>query len=172
MKMNLILSQTNDFCKSNAGKKIFIFLGEIFDILIIIIPIILISIATIDFIKILVSQNNENIKSTTNVLIKKIIISLAIFFVSPIVNLVIGLVDENQENFCMTCFTNPKNTICNTIQENTIPINNINLNDTKCKNYIDKNKCCKEENGPNDAEGIWIWDEDFGCKNTTASIPN
>lgn len=155
------------FCNSDAGKKIFSFIGQIFDIIMIVIPIILILMGTIDFIKAVISHKDDEMKKSQNAFIKRIIIGVAIFFVPVLVNFLIGLVFEDINNPCMKCFLAKEN--CKTTKNNMslIKVESLELHNSECKDKIDKDLCCKEKNGPNDADGIWVWNDNFGCQNTT-----
>jgi len=164
--MNIISIQ---FCESNAGKRIFSFLGEIFDKIMIVIPIIIIIMGMIDFIKIIVSQKDDEMKKAQNLFIKRLIYGISIFFVPPLITFVIGLVGGNTLNPCMSCFIDSSN--CSITNKTLIPNESLELNTSECKNSENKDLCCKEKNGPDDSNGIWIWNDDVGCKNTTASNP-
>ena len=171
--MNTILI-LDDLCTSNAGKKLFSFLGQIFDIIMIIVPILLIVMGSIDFIKAVIAQKDDEIKKSQNMFIKRLIIGVIIFFVPPIVNFVIGLTGISASSPCMECFNNPKSNFCKVSETNNmaIPIETTKLNTSECKNASDKDLCCKEKNGPDDSSGIWIWNDDVGCKNTTPANPD
>ena len=102
----------NDLCNSNAGKKLFSFLGQIFSYIMIAVPVILIIIGSIDFVKAVISQKDDEMKKAQNMFIKRLIVGVIIFFVPPIVNFVIGLTGISTTSPCMTCFTDPKNSAC------------------------------------------------------------
>ena len=150
------------FCETSASEKLFSFIGQIFNIIIIIIPVLIIIIGFIDLIKILISQKFDQIKQNRNMIIKRLLIGIIIFFVTIIVNYIIGLLKIDVPNQCMNCFLNPND--CKV--EQPIPVKPLELINSECQDSANKDLCCKEKNGPNDTDGIWIWNDNYGCKNT------
>jgi len=115
MNMFLIL-----FCDTNSGMKLFSFVGKIFDIVMIAIPIILIIIGTIDFLKAVIAQKDDEMKKAQNTFIKRLIMGAVIFFVPAIVGFLMGLINQKLDNTCMTCFNTPEEcTIIDTTTEET-----------------------------------------------------
>ena len=131
------------FCKANIGKKVFSFIGQIFDIIMIVIPIILILMGTIDFIKAVISHKDDEMKKAQNTFIKRIIIGVAVFFVPTLVNVLTGLVGQENKNLCMTCFNNPKDSSCVVTNDNT---DNDNNKDNNNSNDDDNNNNNSENN--------------------------
>ncbi len=170
--MIYILDNTT-FCESNSIKQLFSFIGQIFNFAKIIIPILIILLGIIDLIKSMTSSTNDSNKNLI-LFAKRLIFGVAIFFIFPIINFLMNLLGTNLDNQCMKCFSNPTDkSICSFSKKHIskIEIESPNLNMDKCKNAVDKNKCCSDELGNNDSDGIWIWNDDVGCKNTTPANP-
>lgn len=106
--MNLfnILADT-DLCTSEAGYRLFGLAGYALNIIQIAVPIILIVMGTIDLVKALVAQKDDQMKKAQSTLIKRVIIGVVIFFVPMVIKFVIGMLGENTNNACMESFTNP-----------------------------------------------------------------
>lgn len=107
----------NALCKSNAGKQIFSFLGQLVDIIMIVVPIILIIMGTIDFVKAVIAQKTDEMKKAQNTFIKRVIIAVIIFFVPAIVTFLISIINDDNDNLCMTCFLDPKKSECEVKEE-------------------------------------------------------
>lgn len=106
--MNLfqVLADNTDFCTSAAGYKLFGFVGHIFRIIQIAVPIIIILMGTIDLVKAVVAQKPDEMKKAQSILIKRLIIGVAIFFVPMIVNFLVNLVGGNTTSPCLSCVLN------------------------------------------------------------------
>jgi len=90
-----------DFCTEAAD--IFNLIAKIIFILKIAIPIIIVILATIDLGKAVMAGEEKGIKEAQNMLIKRLIYGVAIFFVVTIVQVVFGLVNSNATN--NTCWS-------------------------------------------------------------------
>ena len=98
------------FCTDAAP--IFQFIGQIVNIFKIVIPVILIVLGVIALGKAVIANDEKEIKTATNSMIKKIIIGVCIFFVPTIVNAVFSLVSgfsdtKTDTEVCIKCITSP-----------------------------------------------------------------
>ena len=112
------------FCRDSGG--IWQILGYVINAFKIIIPIIIVILAILDLGKAVMAGKEDEIKSAQNMLIKRIIYGVAIFFVVTIVQVVFNLVGENQYKEkdkngnpnpaynCWICATDPGSTKCYT----------------------------------------------------------
>lgn len=101
-----ILADT-DLCTSEAGYRLFGIAGYALNIIQIAVPIILIIMGTIDLVRALVAQKNDQMKKAQSVLMKRLIIGVIIFFVPMAIKFVVSMLGDNTDNICMTSFTNP-----------------------------------------------------------------
>lgn len=99
----------NDFCTSAAGYKIFGFIGHIFRIIQIAIPIIIILMGSIDLVKAVVAQKDDEMKKAQSILIKRLIYGVIIFFVPMIASFIVNLVGGNTTSPCLNCVLNDPN---------------------------------------------------------------
>ncbi len=119
-----------NFCDSKNIQMLFKFLGNILDILHILIPIIIIIFAIIDLVKVIILKDNKNYK----LLIKRFIMAIMIFFLISIIIYILNVINNNYQNKCFNCFLEPDSCV---IKDNSINCNN----DECCKNnYGDKSK--------------------------------
>lgn len=155
-----ILANT-DLCTSSAGQRLFGFVGYIIIFLQITIPVILIIMGSIDFIKALTAQKSDEIKKAQTAFIKRLILGVVIFFVPMVVKFVIGLVGGNDftTNACLSCLSEP--TKCSEngkkLEEErkklqfTCPENTRlkEVSDEMCNSYFncEQNPNCKQING-------------------------
>lgn len=100
-----------DFCEDSIS--IWKFVGQIVNILKIVIPVIIILLGTLDLGKAVMAGKEDDIKKAQSMLIKRIIYGVAIFFVTTIVQVVFGLVagsgeDADTTNKCFQCVSSPK----------------------------------------------------------------
>ena len=93
---------------SNSLIKLFKFLGNIMQILKIVIPIILIIVIIIEILK-YIFDPKEKILSK---LIKKIILTVIIFFIPMIIYFILNVLSIDTDNSCIKCFKDPKNPEC------------------------------------------------------------
>lgn len=134
--MNNILAV--NLCNSSVGYKIFSFLGNIFNFIKLIIPLLIIIHGTIDLTKGLIDPNN---KKNLTLFIKRLILGVAIYFISTLVLFIMSLVNNDVDNSCLNIFLNPND---ETIVS--IDINNI-----------------ENENACNKLGNPYIW-EDSECR--------
>lgn len=127
MDLFYLLASSN-FCDSNAIKRLFSFLGQMFNILKIIIPILIIVMGTIDLLKAIISSDENEIKKAKNIFIKRLILGIVVFFIFPIVSFLMQMIGQNTNNKCMNCFLEPNNkSKCNyNLKNNTENLNGIN----------------------------------------------
>ena len=128
MRLFNIIAATTTFCNSAAGKKIFAYMGIIFDILKIIVPIIIIVLGSIDFIKAIIAGNDDAMKSSERKFFKRLILGICVFFVFPVVSFTMKLINQSMDNLCMLCFYKPSALTCKYDSSNT------SINDTINKN--------------------------------------
>ena len=100
------------FCTEAAP--IFKFIGQIVNIFKIIIPVILVVIGVIALGKAVIANDDKEIKTATNSLIKKLITGVCIFFIPTIVSAVFTLIDsfgdtKSDTDVCIQCITDPDN---------------------------------------------------------------
>lgn len=84
-----------DYC--GTLKPIILILDAVLTVIKIGIPIILILMGTIDLGKAVLSSDDKAIKESTSRLVKRVIAAVAIFFVTTIVELIMGIVAENAD---------------------------------------------------------------------------
>ena len=98
-------------CQSEAGYRIFGLLGYVVEFIQIAVPILIIILGTIDLVKAIIAQNDEQMKKAQSTLIKRVIYGVVIFFIPMLINFIIGLVntDTNADNYaCIESFRDPK----------------------------------------------------------------
>lgn len=119
------------FCEETAN--IWKVIGEVLDIIRIVIPLIIIVLGMLDLGKIVISGDSKAMKESQKMFIKRLIYGLAIFFVTTIVKLVFSLVEanvaEDESKICWTCAARPNSKECTKyadklIEENTTESNN------------------------------------------------
>ena len=98
-----------ELCTSEVGYRLFGFLGYVLNFIQIAVPIILILWGTFDLVKAMTSQEQDNIKKSQNILIKRLIAGLVVFFVPMIVTFLINMVNGNDGTgqVCLQSFANP-----------------------------------------------------------------
>ena len=80
-----------------------------------IVPIILIILGILDLIKAIVASDSAKMKSSVGMFIRRIIYSILIFFIVPIVQFIVntlgnaGALNKNKVNACIECFVNNEN---------------------------------------------------------------
>ncbi len=94
-------------CDANSMRRIFSLLGNLFNIIKIAIPIVIIIMGTIDLVKAMMANDTSTTKKAQTTFIKRLIVAVCIFFVLPLISFLMSLLGENMDNQCMTCFTNP-----------------------------------------------------------------
>ena len=98
-----------ELCTSEVGYRLFGFLGYVLNFIQIAVPIILILWGTFDLVKAMTSQEQDNIKKSQNILKKRLIAGLVVFFVPMIVTFLINMVNGNDSTgqICLQSFANP-----------------------------------------------------------------
>ncbi len=94
-----------DFCQKSNVLELINFILKALRLVCIIVPIFLIVLITIDFIKCVVSGNQEEIKKIGGIIIKRIIYCALIFFVPMIVNLIVNVLGDLGVDY-MECIQN------------------------------------------------------------------
>ncbi|MBQ7140334.1 MAG: hypothetical protein IJO32_02390 [Bacilli bacterium] len=107
--LNILATSTN-FC--DCLIRLFIFLGHVMNIIKIVIPVIIILMGSIDFIKAIIAQKDDEIKKTQKIFVKRLIYGVAVFFVISIVSFLIGLVGGDTNNRCFKCVANVNSEEC------------------------------------------------------------
>ena len=102
---------SSGFCHQTAA--IFQFIGYIVMVFKILIPVILIVIGIIALGKAVISDDDKEIKTAVNKLIKKFIVAVFVFFIPSIVSAVFSLVSSFNEvkpdyTVCIDCITSPR----------------------------------------------------------------
>ncbi len=97
MELINFLTSAADICTDSQTVKIFVFIGNIVTILKIIVPIILVIIGSVDLIKAVMAQKDDEIKKAYSTLLKRVIIGVVIFFLPGLVKMVINLADNNDK---------------------------------------------------------------------------
>ncbi len=102
------------YCSDPNFIKPFKFLGRIFLILKILIPLVIIVLGIIDLGKAIISSKDDEIKKSVKSLTMRVIAGLIIFFIPTIINLVFMLVDDwnkysTDYSNCSKCVQNPNN---------------------------------------------------------------
>ena len=104
------------FCSNTAN--IWSVVGYFVLIIKIVIPLLLIVLGMIDLGKAVISSDEKAIKSSTNILIKRFIAAVVIFFIPTIVNAVfsvlevMGDTEKADYNICVKCVTNVTGSDC------------------------------------------------------------
>ncbi len=101
-----------DYCSDPNFIKPFIFLGKIFTIVKILVPILIIVFGMIDFFKAVIASKDDEIKKSIRSLLFRAIAGLVIFFIPTIVHLVFLLIDdwkkyETSYSKCSLCISSP-----------------------------------------------------------------
>ena len=138
--LNILEVETN-FC--DCLIRLFIFLGHIVNIIRIVIPIIIILLGSIDFIKALVAQKDDEMKKAQKIFIKRLIYGVIVFFVISLVSFLIGLAGGDTNNRCFKCVADVNGKDCN---KDKIPT---------CKKEVDeKPKNDKNNDDKNDKDKV------------------
>ncbi len=110
------------FCYKTAS--VWKIVGNVFFILKIVIPILIIILASIDLGKAVISNDSKTVNESVNKLLKRLIAGVCIFFLPTIVRVVFNMIskfnDEMKEDYgnCVTCLTKPNE--CDTSYKGTI----------------------------------------------------
>ena len=95
-----------NLCTNPNALKTFKFIGNILDVVFIAIPIILILMGSIDFMKAVMASKEDEIKKAQGVFIKRIVAAVVVFFVPIIASILLELVEYDKSN-CFTCVVEP-----------------------------------------------------------------
>lgn len=111
------IGSANGFCAQTAG--IWQFAGYVVMVLKILIPAILIIIGIIALGKAVISDDDKEIKTAVNSLIKKFIVAVCIFFVPSLVSALFSVVNgfgdvQADYQVCVKCITSPNGSTCKT----------------------------------------------------------
>lgn len=109
--MVYILEDVVDLCTSSEGYRLFGFIGQLFNILKIVVPILIVIMGSIDLVKALVAQKDDEMKKAQGIFIKRLILGVCVFFVFPIISVVFNMVDDanvdKNTNQCLWSVFNP-----------------------------------------------------------------
>lgn len=105
-------SAGTSYCSDANFKKPIRFIGRIFSILKILIPIIIIIFGVIDVSKAVIGSKDEEIKKSIKSLTMRVISGVVIFFIPTLINLLFTLVDDwnkysTDYSNCSKCLTDP-----------------------------------------------------------------
>ena len=114
--MLLNTADPDNFCYQSAN--VWRMVGYVMMVFKIVIPIILIIMGMVDLGKAVVSSKEDEIKKSTQSLLKRAIAGIIIFFIPTIIGVIFNLVD-NQANWrpCSTCISNPTGNTCREYQD-------------------------------------------------------
>ena len=100
-----------DLCSNTEAKPTLKFIGNLLRLAFIAVPIVLIIIGSIDFVKATLAKNDDDIKKAQSAFIKRIIACVLIFFVPVITKIIYGTVldakPEIKDSQCLTCILDP-----------------------------------------------------------------
>lgn len=98
-----------NFCNESRILKAFRFIGYLFFVVKILVPILLIIFGTIDFSKAVIASNNDEIQKSTKALVTRILAGIFIFFIPTIVNFAFSLVRNADTSYgnCRVCLFEP-----------------------------------------------------------------
>ena len=105
-----------NFCTET--KEIWVFLGNILNVVKIVIPILILAFGCIDFGKAVVASKDDEIKKALKSLMFRILAGAVIFFIPVIIKFAFSLVDsfsgdiEKDYNICVSCLTGPGSSGC------------------------------------------------------------
>lgn len=101
-----------DLCSNPKALSVFKFIGNILKVAFIAVPIVLIIMGSIDFMKAVMAGKEDDIKKNQSVFVKRIIAAVIVFFVPIITNILMNTILDQTESNCLTCVLNPNT--CNT----------------------------------------------------------
>lgn len=93
-----------DIC-SGEIMKIWKFIGTLLNIIKIAVPILLIVMGSIDFMKAVMAGKDDEIKKSQGTFVKRAIAAVIVFFVPTIVGILLSLINETKSS-CLTCVLN------------------------------------------------------------------
>lgn len=117
----LTLAKDIGFCTSTAN--VWAVIGYVVLIIKIVVPLLLILLGMLDLGKAVISSDEKAIKTSTNMLIKRFIAAVVIFFIPTIVNALFSVLDvmgdaKNDYNVCVKCVTNVTGSDCQKLADN------------------------------------------------------
>ena len=95
---------------SKAVLKVLRFIGYILQLAFILVPVILIVIGSIDFVKAVAAGKDDDIKKAQSTFVKRIIAAVIVFLVPYIIGVLLNVLNQTKSN-CYTCVMNPSS--CN-----------------------------------------------------------
>ncbi len=100
-----------DLCTNPESIPTLKFIGNLLRVAFIAVPIILIIIGSIDFVKATLAKNDDDIKKAQSAFIKRVIACVIVFFVPIITKIIFNTIldtkDEVKNSHCLTCILNP-----------------------------------------------------------------
>ena len=101
-----------EFCEQNGVLQAFKIIGLILFVVKILVPVLLIVLGTIDFVKALTNPEEKADKEAINMFVKRLIIGIIIFLIPTILDLLLNFVDGAEDtskgfSACTTCMFNP-----------------------------------------------------------------
>ena len=99
-----------NWCSELTG--VWTLLGYIKNIAYIFVPALLIIMGAVTFLKAVVSQKEDALKTAQKQLTNKIIAAVAVFLVVTVIDIVIGLVADEGWKDCAACFIKPTSSEC------------------------------------------------------------
>lgn len=102
-----------DVCSGNMVK-IWVFIGHLVTIVKIAVPILLIVMGSIDFMKAVMAGKEDEIKKSQGTFVKRAIAAVIVFFVPTVVGVMLSLLEQDsiKNNNCFICVTNPSGEKC------------------------------------------------------------
>lgn len=102
----------DDFCLDRGIKSSLKFIGYLIFAIKILVPIIIMLMGTIDLLKAITANDDDQIKKNSVVLIKRLVMGILIFFIPTIISVVFSMVYnfriiEGSYNTCLSCITTP-----------------------------------------------------------------
>lgn len=107
----LSLFQVMDKTFCEGSEPIWIFIGNVVNILQIAIPVIIVLLGTIDLGKAVMAGEDKKIKEAQKMLLMRLIYGVAVFFVVVVVQVIFGLVGKQgatTSSGCFECISSPK----------------------------------------------------------------
>lgn len=108
-----IMCKNFEFCKTYGVLKTFEISGKIINIIKIIVPILIIIFGSIDFAKVVISHDADELNKSISSFVRKLILGVVVFLIPTIINSIISFVGINSDpdkKFlpCTQCLTNDK----------------------------------------------------------------
>ena len=105
-----------DLCTKPEALKVFKFIGNLLKVIFIAVPILLIVMGSIDFLKATTAGKEDDMKKAQTTFVKRIIAAVVVFLIPLIVGIIVDLLVSSTKNNeiesnCITCLLNPSS--CN-----------------------------------------------------------